>query len=82
LAELAAELAATPAQLALAWLLSRGPDIVPIPATRRAGRVDENVAAAELCLSSEQLERLDRAFPPGVAAGTRYPQRQLAAMGI
>ena len=80
--ELAAETATTPAQIALAWVLSRGEDILPIPATRSAGRVDENAAAIDLRLSAAQLERLERAFPPGVAAGTRYPEKQMRRMGL
>jgi len=63
-------------------LLARGPDLVPIPATRKTARIDENIAAAELELKPAQLEILDRAFPPGVAAGMRYPEKQMANMGL
>lgn len=69
--ELAAERGATPAQLALAWLLARGPDVVPIPGTTRAARVEENAAAAEVELTDEDLARLEEAFDAGVA-GDRY----------
>ena len=62
----------TPAQLALAWLLHQGEDVVPIPGTRRAERLEENAAAADIALSGEQLRALDEAFPPGVTAGDRY----------
>ena len=62
----------TPAQLALAWLLSRGEDVVPIPGTRRAERVDENAAALDVVLSDEDLQRIDAALPPGSASGERY----------
>jgi aryl-alcohol dehydrogenase-like predicted oxidoreductase len=72
LSELAAELRATPAQLALAWLLHQGDDIVPIPGTKHSERVAENVAAEDVRLSAEQLARLDRAAPLGAAAGARY----------
>ena len=64
----------TPAQLALAWVLGQGTDIVPIPGTTRPERIDENVAALGVKLSAEELERLDEIAPIGVAAGTRYPE--------
>jgi aryl-alcohol dehydrogenase-like predicted oxidoreductase len=61
------------AQLALAWLLTKGPDIVPIPGTKRMRYIEENVAAADLALTSAEIAALDAAFPIGAAAGTRYP---------
>jgi len=61
------------AQLALAWLLTKGPDIVPIPGTKRTRYIEENVAAADLALSSAEIAALEAAFPIGAAAGTRYP---------
>jgi len=70
--EIAAEVGCTPAQLALAWLLHQGDDVAPIPGTRRAERLEENAAAADIELSDEQLRALDEAFPPGVTAGDRY----------
>jgi aryl-alcohol dehydrogenase-like predicted oxidoreductase len=70
--EIAAEVDCTPAQLALAWLLHQGDDVAPIPGTRRAKRLEENAAAADIELSEEQLRALDEAFPPGVTAGDRY----------
>jgi aryl-alcohol dehydrogenase-like predicted oxidoreductase len=73
---------AKPAQIALAWLLSRGQDIVPIPGTKRRGYLEENVAAADLSLSTSELAALEQAFPPGVTAGTRYPEKQMKALGI
>jgi aryl-alcohol dehydrogenase-like predicted oxidoreductase len=72
LREMADELGATPAQLALAWLLHQGEDVVPIPGTRQVERVDENTAAADIELSEKQLGELDGLFSPGVAAGDRY----------
>lgn len=69
LATVAAELGATPAQLALAWLLHQGDDVFPIPGTRRAVRVDENAAAASLRLPPEFLARIDRIAGPGSARG-------------
>jgi aryl-alcohol dehydrogenase-like predicted oxidoreductase len=70
---LAAEKGVKPSQLALAWVLSRGEDVVPIPGTRRRTYLEENAAALDVQLSAGDLERLERAFPVGVAAGDRYP---------
>ncbi|MBO9520637.1 MAG: aldo/keto reductase [Nocardioidaceae bacterium] len=69
---LATSLGATPGQLALAWLLARGPSVVAIPGTRRIGYLEENAAAADLRLGVAELARLDELAPPGVAAGQRY----------
>jgi hypothetical protein len=63
----------TPSQLALAWLLVQGDDIIAIPGTKQIARVDENLGALKVSLSSQELELLGKAFPVGVAAGTRYP---------
>jgi aryl-alcohol dehydrogenase-like predicted oxidoreductase len=63
----------TAAQLALAWVHSRGDDVVPIPGTKRRRYLEENVGALEVELTDDELRRLDEAFPPGVAAGERYP---------
>lgn len=82
LEEVARELGASTAQVALAWLLARGDDIVPIPGTRKAARIDENIAATRLQLSADMLARLDAAFPPGAAAGLRYPEKQMGNMGL
>ncbi|MGZ4402244.1 MAG: aldo/keto reductase [Gaiellaceae bacterium] len=70
--DLAAEKGCTPAQLALAWVLSRGDDVVPIPGTKRRTYLEQNAAASELELTETDLEQLDEAFPPGAAAGDRY----------
>jgi len=70
--ELAEEKGCTPAQLALAWVLSRGDGVVPIPGTKRRTYLEQNAAASELELTEDELERLDEAFPPGAAAGDRY----------
>jgi aryl-alcohol dehydrogenase-like predicted oxidoreductase len=80
--ELAAERDATPAQIALAWVLARGADIVPIPGTTKPARVEENVAAAELELSTEEIERLAAAAPIGATVGDRYPEAMMGALGL
>jgi aryl-alcohol dehydrogenase-like predicted oxidoreductase len=67
--EMARELNVTPAQLALAWLLHQGPDIIPIPGTRRPERVDENAGAATIALDRRQLDRIDNLARPGLAEG-------------
>jgi aryl-alcohol dehydrogenase-like predicted oxidoreductase len=69
----AAEKAVTPAQVALAWVLSRGDDVVPIPGTKRRTYLEQNVVGAGIELSRDELERLEQAFPRGAAAGERYP---------
>jgi aryl-alcohol dehydrogenase-like predicted oxidoreductase len=69
---LAEEKGVTAGQIALAWVLSRGEDIVPIPGTTRIAHLEENVAAVELELSAEDIERLERVFPKGATAGDRY----------
>ncbi len=70
--ELAAAKGATPAQLALAWVLSRGPDVVPIPGTKRRAYLEDNAGAGAVELTADDLAQLDAEFPPGAAAGERY----------
>ncbi|MGH7277711.1 MAG: aldo/keto reductase [Candidatus Rokuibacteriota bacterium] len=72
----------TPGQLALAWLLARGPDIVPIPGTKRRERLEENVGAASVSLSAEDVKRLGEAVPVGAAAGERYPAGQMKVVHL
>ena len=69
---LADQLECKPAQIALAWVLAQGDDIVPIPGTKRTGYLQENAAAVEIRLNAEQLARLDMAFPADAASGQRY----------
>jgi aryl-alcohol dehydrogenase-like predicted oxidoreductase len=69
---------ATPSQVALAWLLHKGDDIVPIPGTKRRRYLEENVAAASLTLDRAEIEALDRALPPETVAGPRYNERMMA----
>jgi aryl-alcohol dehydrogenase-like predicted oxidoreductase len=71
--ELARRMGATPAQIALAWLLHSGDDVVPIPGTKRRSYLEENVGAAGLVLAAEDLAALDALLPGGKAAGERYP---------
>ncbi|HWQ07591.1 MAG TPA: aldo/keto reductase, partial [Holophaga sp.] len=71
---LAAERQARPSQLALAWVLAQGEDIIPIPGTSRQDHLDENLAALEIHLTAAELARIDRIAPKGVAAGLRYPE--------
>ena len=71
-----------PGQVALAWLLAQGPDIVPIPGTKRSERVDENLAALDVALSADDVARLSSALPPGAAAGLRYPEAGMKAVYI
>jgi len=76
--EIAAEKGCTPAQLALAWLLAQGDDLVPIPGTKRRTYLEENVGAAGVELTKDDLARIDAAAPKGVAAGERYAQEGMA----
>lgn len=71
--QMAAEKQATPSQLALAWLLAQGEDIVPIPGTKRRAFLEENVAATSITLTPDDLNRIEAIAPKGVAAGDRYP---------
>ncbi|MHB1527434.1 MAG: aldo/keto reductase [Candidatus Dormibacteria bacterium] len=70
--DLAADKGVTPAQLALAWLLAQGEDVVPIPGTKRRSNLEENAKAAEVSLSAEERDRLSSLVPPGTFAGSRY----------
>lgn len=80
LEELAAQKGCTPAQLALAWLLAQGPDIVPIPGTRRIEALEQNLGALDVTLSAAELAQIDAVAPQGVAAGERYPAAAMAAL--
>ena len=80
LEKMAREKKCTPAQLALAWLLYQGDDIVPIPGTKRVKYLEENVGALDVKLSPEDLRRIDAIAPVGVAAGTRYPEGGMATV--
>ena len=79
--ELAAEKGCTPAQLALAWLIRRHDDVIPIPGTSSIARLEENVAAVDVGLTAEDLDRIERAAPKGAAAGERYSPEMLELTG-
>jgi aryl-alcohol dehydrogenase-like predicted oxidoreductase len=76
--KLALEKGCKPSQLALAWVMAQGEDIIPIPGTKRRKYLEENAAAAEIELSQEDLARLDEVFPQDAAAGQRYPEQMMA----
>jgi aryl-alcohol dehydrogenase-like predicted oxidoreductase len=82
LEDIAGEKRVHPSQLALAWLLARGEDIIPIPGTKRLSYLEENLAALDIELSASDLARLDEAMPVGAAAGSRYPEAQMKAVQL
>jgi aryl-alcohol dehydrogenase-like predicted oxidoreductase len=71
----------TPGQLALAWLLAQGTDIVPIPGTKRREYLEENAGAASVTLTEDDLASIEGAMPRGSAAGERYAEEQMRAVG-
>jgi aryl-alcohol dehydrogenase-like predicted oxidoreductase len=75
--QLAQKKGCTPAQLALAWVLTRGEDIVPIPGTKRVKYLEDNLGAVRVTLTKSELEEIDRLFPPGVASGERYAEAMM-----
>jgi aryl-alcohol dehydrogenase-like predicted oxidoreductase len=79
---IAAKKGATPAQVALAWVLAQGDDIIPIPGTKRKDRLEENLGALAVKLSNDEVAELSNAFPVGAAAGTRYPEGQMKTVYI
>ena len=79
--EIASEVGATPAQAALAWLLAQGDNVLPIPGTKRVTYLEENVAAADLTLTQDQLDRLAAAVPPDRVGGDRYSPGGMRAVG-
>jgi len=72
----------TPAQLALAWLLSRGENVVPIPGVKSPARLEENVRAVSIALTVDELARIEKAAPKGSAAGARYPEAAMKALDV
>jgi aryl-alcohol dehydrogenase-like predicted oxidoreductase len=82
LEKIAAARKCTPAQVALAWVHAQGDDVVPIPGTKRRSYLEQNAAALDIRLSQEEVATLAGAFPFGIAAGTRYPEKQMKSVGI
>jgi aryl-alcohol dehydrogenase-like predicted oxidoreductase len=78
--EIARKKSCTPGQLALAWLLARGEDVVPIPGTKRPERLQENLGALAVTLSAAELAQISDAIPVGAAAGLRYPEAQMKSV--
>lgn len=80
--EIAAQKGCKPSQLALAWLLAQGDDIVPIPGTKRRVYLEENIQALEVQLTPADLERINEVAPAGIAAGTRYPEASMKSVNV
>jgi aryl-alcohol dehydrogenase-like predicted oxidoreductase len=80
--EIAKEKGVKPSQLALAWVLAQGEDIVPIPGTKHRKYLEENVAAVDIQLTTEDLRRIDEVAPRGVAAGARYPEAMMSRVNL
>jgi aryl-alcohol dehydrogenase-like predicted oxidoreductase len=78
--KIAQEKKCTPSQLALAWVMAQGNDIVPIPGTKRRKYLEENIAAASVALTKEELRRIDEVMPRGAASGLRYPAATMSAV--
>ena len=79
--EIADDKGVAPGQLALAWLLAQGEDIVPIPGTKRRKYLEENAGAADVTLTDEDLARIEEALPRGSVAGERYTEEMMRAVG-
>ncbi|HEX8225265.1 MAG TPA: aldo/keto reductase [Allosphingosinicella sp.] len=79
---MAAEKGCTAAQLAIAWVLAQGEDVVPIPGTKRRNYLEQNIGALDVRLTQEELERIDRILPPGAAAGPRYHAQGMATVNL
>jgi aryl-alcohol dehydrogenase-like predicted oxidoreductase len=80
--EIAAAKGCTPAQLALAWLLAQGADVVPIPGVKSRSRLEEDAASVAVSLTADELARLDAAAPRGATSGARYPERAMQALDV
>ena len=72
----------TAAQLALAWVLAQGDDVIPIPGTKRRSYLEENAAAVDIRLTSEDLRRIEEVAPRGVASGARYPEQMMSFVNL
>ncbi len=81
LEQLAAEKKCTPAQLAIAWCLAQGEDIIPIPGTKKLKYLHENIEAVKVKLTPSDIRNINNMFPPGIASGERYPAMQMQRVG-
>ncbi len=72
----------TPAQIALAWVMAQGEDVVPIFGAKKCSRIEENLKAVEIALTPAELEQIDRLLPKGSTAGTRYPEQHMSAVNL
>jgi aryl-alcohol dehydrogenase-like predicted oxidoreductase len=79
---IAKEKGCTASQLALAWVLAQGDDIIPIPGTKRRSYLEQNAAAAEIRLTSKELKRIEEIAPRGVASGGRYPEEMMGFVNL
>ena len=79
---MAADKGCTAAQLAIAWVLARGEDVIPIPGTKRRKYLEQNIGALDVTLSAEELERIDSILPPGAASGPRYHEAGMATIDL
>ncbi len=80
--EIAQKKGCTPAQLALAWVLSQGEDVIPIPGTKRRSYLDQNAAAIDVTLTGEELRRIEDVAPRGVASGLRYAEEMMTLVNL
>jgi aryl-alcohol dehydrogenase-like predicted oxidoreductase len=78
--EIASSKGITTSQLALAWVLARGEDIVPIPGTKRRKYLEQNAAAVDVSLTEDEIQQIETVFPPDAAAGARYPEAMMASV--
>ena len=79
---IASERGCTTAQLALAWVLAQGDDIIPIPGTKRRSYLEQNAGAVEIQLTSKELKRIDEVAPRGIANGGRYPEEMMGLVNL
>ena len=79
---IASERGCTTSQLALAWVLAQGDDIIPIPGTKRRSYLEQNAAAVEIQLTSKELKRIDEVAPRGIANGGRYPEEMMGLVNL
>ena len=82
LAEIAARRGCSQAAAAIAWVLARGDDVVPLPGCSRRASLQDSLSALEVQLTPDEVEALSAAFAPGVVQGTRYPEKQMARVGL